>query len=336
MLTLHRRQPKKRFLPILAYTLPWRGIVALGLILSLTVLLVRGCRYSEEAPPTAPQTDARISVYDHRAEKTATMELERYLVGVVAAEMPASFETEALKAQAVAARTYTLRRAEDACGRGGAQICTDSTCCQAYRDLSALQENWGDAYEENLGKVQRAVWDTAGEAAYYEGELIEALYHSSAGGQTEDAAHVFANAAPYLVSVDSPGEEVSSAFHDTVRVPRKRFVKAVNETWSRAGLKTASLSKQVKVRSRFASGRVDKVKLGKAEATGKELRKLFALNSANFTMEITKDEVVFQTIGYGHGVGMSQYGANAMAKAGADYKKILAHYYAGITIEKAY
>ncbi|MDD4074853.1 MAG: stage II sporulation protein D [Eubacteriales bacterium] len=333
---MRRRQSKARFLPAFLTALPWRGAVSLGLLLSLAALIVRGCCYSKTPPPSPPQSEARVSVYDHRAEETVSMALEEYLVGVVAAEMPASFETEALKAQAVAARTYTLRRTEDACGRGGAQICTDSACCQAYRSLSALRENWGGAYEENLGKVQRAVWETAGQAAFYEGELIEALYHSSAGGQTEDAAHVFANDVPYLVSVDSPGEEVSAAFHDTVRVSRKRFAKAVNQAWSGAGLKASSLHKQVKVRSRFASGRVDKVKLGKAEATGRELRKLFELNSANFTLEITADEVVFRTTGYGHGVGMSQYGANAMAKEGADYKEILAHYYAGITIDTAY
>ncbi|MDO5112553.1 MAG: stage II sporulation protein D [Clostridia bacterium] len=316
--------------------LPWRGIVCMGLLLSSIALLLRGCYYSRAPEEPAPPSSKPIEVYDHRAAQTVRMQIEEYLVGVVAAEMPASFEVEALKAQAVAARTYTLRRAEDACGRGGAQICTDSACCQAYRDLSALEENWGGAYAQNLAKIRRAVTDTAGEALFYEGELIEALYHSSAGGQTEDAAHVFANAVPYLVSVSSPGEEASAAFHDTVRVSRRNFAKTVNRQWSGAGLKAASLAKQVKVRSRFASGRVETVKLGKAEATGRELRKLFDLNSANFSIEITDAEVVFHTTGYGHGVGMSQYGANAMAKEGANYKAILAHYYAGITIEKAY
>ncbi len=315
----------------------WRVVLFWGLLLALVVLLLRACAmYRKEEAPSAPEDAEKtmLLVYDDEAGCVMRMELEAYLLGVVAAEMPASFEEEALKAQAVAARTYTLRRLSRPCGREGAQICTDSTCCQAYRNEEALEKNWKRDYKKNRARIARAVKGTAGEAIYYKDELIEALYHSSSGGRTEDAQHVFAQAQPYLVSVESPGEEVSGKYRDDVTLTRRELAKKINRAWKGAGVKAEKLPSEIKILSRYESGRVEEIRLGKKSVTGKEVRKLLGLNSANFTIAYTEDEAVFSTLGYGHGVGMSQYGANAMALEGADYREILTYYYSGVEIKK--
>lgn len=308
-------------------------LLAAGLILLLLFVSHRALRLRPaEETPAAPGVS--LLVYDAECKKTRAMSLEAYLVGVVAAEMPASFEPEALKAQAVAARTYACRRLDDPCqsGEPPADICTRSGCCQAYRSDEACRDGWGKNYAENAKKIAAAVSATAGEAIYYDGALIEALYHSSAGGVTEDAQHVFAAAQPYLVSVPSPGEEVSAQYEKRLRLSAKSFASAVNEEWGRARLKASRLKKQVRVLSRYPSGRVETLQLGDVTVSGRELRKLLGLNSANFTLSFSGDEVCIDTLGYGHGVGMSQYGANAMAQAGRSYREILTHYYPGVEI----
>jgi stage II sporulation protein D len=315
---------------------PVGAVIFAALGISLVVLLLRGCFYMGGDVPDSllPAQDVQIKVYDAKADPTRRMDPEAYLVGVVAAEMPASFEPEALKAQAVAARTYTMRRLSDPCGKSGAHICTDSTCCQAYRTDAELHENWGKNYDKNLAKITKAVTATRYQVALYDGELIEALYHSSSGGMTEDAQHVFAQAEPYLVGVESPGEEASAKFESQVKYSNKEFARLINKARSDAKLSAGKLREQVKIVSRYESGRVQEVKAGGATFTGRELREIFDLNSANFTFSFTDSNVVIDITGYGHGVGMSQYGANAMAKKGKDYLEILTHYYTGITVKE--
>lgn len=248
------------------------------------------------------------------------MELEEYLVGVVAGEMPASFELEALKAQAVAARTYTLWRVENRpCERHDCDICTDSRCCQAYCSEADMRQKWSSAnFGAYMEKLRLAVDQTRGETLLYGGEYIEALFHSSAGGQTEDSEHVYAAARPYLRSVQSPdgGED---AARETLAFTAREFASAVNKEFPEAELsgKLSKLKKQVEVRSRFDSGRVEALRLGGATLTGREFRSLLELKSANFTIAFTTDGIQVSTVGYGHGVGMSQRGANALARDGA-------------------
>lgn len=162
--------------------------------------------------------------------------------------------------------------------------------------------------------------------------LIEALYHAASGGKTEDSENVFASAQPYLRSVNSANEVGASHMTDEERLSRKSFIKTINAVWPEAKLKDSKLEEQVEVTARFASGRVQAVRLGGASATGRELRGALELYSAWFTLDITKSEVVIKTKGYGHGVGMSQAGANGMAREGAVYEEILAHYYSGVSI----
>jgi stage II sporulation protein D len=314
-----------------------RAAAALCLLLCLVALAVRGCRIACARQQAAPVgEDVTVSVYMHETGEVRTMGLNAYLIGVVGGEMPAAFPLEALKAQAVAARTYTVRRLPayggSPCGRGGADICTDSTCCQSYKSDEALAARWGKNAGAYADKLREAVYGTGGEVAVYQGAPIEALYHSAAGGRTEDAQHVFSAAVPYLVGVDSPGEQDAAHYTDMQTFTAKAFVKAVNGEWSKAKLKTSKLKEQVAVLSRYESGQVESVRLGGITATGKQLRKALGLFSANFTIRVEGDEVTVTTKGYGHGVGMSQYGARAMALEGSDYIEILQHYYTGINV----
>ena len=308
------------------------GLAAVAAIVLLCA--VRGCIISRQ-PNEKPEGMQRISLNDRASGKTEEMPLEEYLIGVVGAEMPASFPLEALKAQAVAARTYAVRHMTAFGGSGcsGADICTDSGCCQSYRSQEQLKKKFGGDARQYMDKLRQAVYETEGEYAAYKGEPIEALYHSSAGGRTEDAQNVFSAALPYLVGVDSPGEETAGKYAAEVTMSLGEFTNRVNKKWPAAKLKKNRLGEQVKVVSRYDSGRVKELKLNKVTVSGRELRKLFDLNSANFTLSIG-ERVTIRTKGYGHGVGMSQYGARAMALEGAGYEEILKHYYTGIEIEK--
>ena len=182
-------------------------------------------------------------------------------------------------------------------------------------------------------KLSGAVSATRGVILTYNGKPIEALFHSSSGGMTEDAANVFGGDAPYLKSVSSPGEEGFSHYSATVSFTRKQFANAVNAAIKGADISKNKLEEQVKILSKSESGRVTKLQLGGKTVTGRELRRALGLNSTAFAIEISPERVVVSTRGYGHGVGMSQYGAEAMAQRGADYKEILLHYYTGAEIE---
>ena len=308
------------------------GLAAAAAIVLLCA--VRGCIISRQ-PNEKPEGMLSISLYDRASGKTEEMPLEEYLIGVVGAEMPASFPLEALKAQAVAARTYAVRHMTAFGGSGcsGADICTGSGCCQSYRSPEQLKKKFGGDARQYMDKLRQAVYETEGEYAAYKGEPIEALYHSSAGGRTEDAQNVFSAALPYLVGVDSPGEETAGKYAAEVTVSLGEFTNRVNKKWPAARLKKNRLGEQVKVVSRYDSGRVKELKLNKITVSGRELRRLFDLNSANITLSIG-EKVTIRTKGYGHGVGMSQYGARAMALEGAGYEEILKHYYTGVEIAK--
>lgn len=309
------------------------------LALCIPVWIIRGCVIAQNAAQEnvhPPEEGITLKVYLHKTGEVVEMELEEYVLCVVSAEMPASYEPQALMAQAVAARTYTVRKLSSPCGQGGADVCTDSGHCQAFCDEAGRREKWGDNYEANEAKLENAVYFTAGEIITYDGEAIEAVFHSTSGGMTEDSEHVFSAARPYLRSVVSLGEEDAPRYTGEVSVSRSKFASAINKDYPDAKLKAATLEKNVEVVSRYESGRVETFKAGGATLSGKQMRALFSLNSANFSLSFTKDEVIISTIGFGHGVGMSQTGANSMAKNGSDYKEILTHYYSGVQIESLY
>lgn len=272
----------------------------------------------------------RIGVFG--GEELMKMTLRDYLIGVTAAEMPAGYGIEALKAQAVAARTFTLKHmtGELKC-KSGHTVCTDHRCCQAYISIERMKKNWGEGFEEKYNKICEAVDGTAGLVMTSEGELVTALYHSSSGGKTENCEAVFAVALPYLVSVESGGEEASPEFQTTVCLSKKDFAERINAAFPDAMIEDPA--KDVDVWQRTESGRIALIRLGGTVVSGQQLRNALELKSTNVEFEFEDGEVRISCLGFGHGVGMSQVGANAMAAEGADYETILTHYYTGVKIE---
>jgi len=255
--------------------------------------------------------------------KIIPMELEEYVVGVVAAEMPALYHLEALKAQAVAART---RAASGRCRKHkDADICTDSACCQGYLAEAERQTRWGaDAFEMNE-RVRQAVASTEGLVILYDGVPIEVLYHAISGGYTEDVEEVYAVALPYLRGVNSPGEESARGYSAEQLFSKKEIVDAFPDAAENGKI-------QLEILARSESGRVTVIRVGSLTLSGRAFRAALSLRSTNFELSAREDQIVIAQTGYGHGVGMSQAGADAMATGGADYQAILSHYYTGITI----
>lgn len=249
------------------------------------------------------------------------MNLEEYLVGVVAAEMPASFNIEALKAQSVVARTYTLKLLES-----NREI-TDDVKTQVYKSNNELQNMWGSNYNNYYQKVKNAVEQTKGLVIKYNGSLIDAVYHSTSNGYTEDAINVWGNNIPYLKTVTSPWDTSSTSYLRNTNIGFDVISNALKINFDS--------SSTIDVISRDDSNRILKVRFNDKEYSGVEIRNLLGLRSTDFDAVILENGVNFTTRGYGHGVGMSQYGANGMAKSGYSFEQILNHYYLGIKIVKA-
>lgn len=262
------------------------------------------------------------------------MKLEDYVFCVVAAEMPASFSPEALKAQAVAARTLAVHKVMyGGCTKyKGADVCDESGNCQAFLSVDEMKNRWKDSYNEYAEKVRKAVSDTAGKIITYDDKPILVLYHASSAGYTENVENVYSKALPYLRSVASPGEDKVTTLEAREEMDIKWFCNTVNKAYPKARLSASSLDKQVSVVSRFPSGRVKSIKLGGVSITGVEFRRLLDIRSANFTIAFNQYSVIVTTEGYGHGVGMSQNGAEAMAREGSNYIDILTYYYSGVSI----
>lgn len=252
-----------------------------------------------------------------------SMPLHDYLVGALAGEMPLSFDLEALKAQAIACRTYALRQYATR-KHDPAAVCTVSSCCECWKTTDTVSG-------ENRQKAEQAVSETDGIVMTYDGALIEATFFSCSGGQTETAADVWGNDIPYLHSVSSPGEEQAPHYTGKVKVSLSEFtekLRAEDSTFAMPNHLTADDF----VLTHTEGGGVKTVQLGGVIFTGKMFRKLFDLDSTDFKITVEGQSVVFTTSGYGHRVGMSQYGAQAMAASGADCEAILLHYYTNIEL----
>lgn len=312
------------------------GMVVFCLILvpSLFVLIMGGDRDPLDSGEGVKRS---VTVFRHESGKTVTLDLEDYVAGVVAGEMPASFEPEALKAQAVAARTYALSKMVRASETGNpsehpnAPLC-DDTHCQVYRDEEELLLLKGKEWMA-VGwiKIKEAVHATSGQVLYFEGGLVEQpLFHSASGGKTENSEDVFVSALPYLRSVDSIYEGTAPYQNESISISLSTFYSKLKDTYKATSLSPNS----IKILSRSDGGRVEEIQVGDQVLSGRDIRELFGLRSANFTFAFDGNEnIVFTTDGYGHGVGMSQWGANGMAQAGYNYQEILKHYYTGVTIE---
>lgn len=294
-------------------------------------------REAEPLPPfVSGVLDGERTLRVLAGETVEEMDLGTYLVGVVRAEMPASFELEALRAQAVAARTYTLYKLRSGGNHGEtADICTDPSCCQAYLDEARAAENWGADAPDYETKVREAVSSTDGQAILYNGQPVLAVFHAASAGRTRAAGTVWLQDLPYLQAVDSPEEGAGIPnYYSRVEFSADQFREKVLASCPEADL-SGDMGAWLTDAVKDSAGSVDTIKVGGVEMKGARLRSILGLRSACFDWEVQGETWVFFVTGHGHGVGMSQYGANAMAKAGSTYKKILTHYYTGVSIGPA-
>ena len=260
--------------------------------------------------------------------------LDEYLYGVVSAEMPASFEKEALKAQAVVARTYTIYKIiHNDNKHGEANICDSSACCQAWIAKEERLAKWEEAQrQENWNKIVSAVEETKGKIITYEGQPINAFFHSNSGGKTETTLNVWGGTGyPYLQSVSTAGEENYSQYRSEYTCTKAEFIAKIQEQHPDFQI-DFSAPDALQVLEYTDGNRIKKMKVGNLELSGVEMRTIFSLRSANFTIQIEGENIKFQVIGYGHGVGMSQTGADSMAKQGSQYEEIIKHFYVGVEV----
>lgn len=264
-----------------------------------------------------------IKVMLHASETTEEMDMMNYIIGCVAAEMPAEYEKEALKAQAVASYTYALYMKQNNTSES-ADISDDPSVHQAYLSEDQLKEKWGSNFDSYIEKIRSAVKETYGEYLTYNSELIKPAYHALSAGKTNSGEDVWGNSTPYLISVNSIADKLSPSFETQFEFNEKELINLL-------GVKIKSVSIGDTVTS--SSGYVKKITISQTEFTGEEIRSLLSLRSSNFTVQCEGDTFKFICYGYGHGVGMSQYGANEMAKQGSSYKEILKHYYKGVEVK---
>lgn len=259
--------------------------------------------------------------------------LDTYLLGVVSAEMPASFEQEALNAQALVARTYTLYTIINSNKHENADICDDSSCCQAWISKENRLAKWEEGLrDENWSKIEKAVNTTKGKVITYEGNLIDAFFHSNSGGITETPAGVWGGTNyPYLQSVETAGEDAYSQYSSEVTLSKEEFKNKILEKHSDLIL-DYNAENPIEITEYTESNRVKTIRVGNVNLSGVEMRTLLGLKSTNFTFKIDGENIIFSVIGYGHGVGMSQTGADSMAKSGSNYKEIVKHFYTGVEI----
>lgn len=268
---------------------------------------------------TTNSSVSKITVYRSNGS-VINLNMTDYLIGVVSSEMPASFNLEALKAQSVLARTYALKAKQT-----GKKL-TDTVSTQNYIDIDQMKNKWGNSFNIYYNKIKNAVENTNGEYLSYNGNYIEALYHSTNNGKTESSLDVFGNYYPYLISVSSEYDKNASSYLRTISMP-------LDTISNKLGLSLSNDS-VISILSYTDGGNIKEIKINGNNFSGKKVRELLGLRSADFDISISDNNANITTRGYGHGVGMSQYGANGMANAGYSYKDILSHYYPGTTLTK--
>ena len=268
---------------------------------------------------TTKSSVSEITVYRSNGS-VINLNMTDYLIGVVSSEMPASFNLEALKAQSVLARTYALKAKQTE------KKLTDTVSTQSYIDIDQMKNKWGNSFNTYYNKIKNAVENTNGEYLSYNGNYIEALYHSTNNGKTESSLDVFGNYYPYLISVSSEYDKNASSYLRTINMP-------LDTISNKLGLSLNNDS-VINILSYTDGGNIKEININGNNFSGKKVRELLGLRSTDFDISISDNNANITTRGYGHGVGMSQYGANGMANAGYSYKDILSHYYPGTTLTK--
>ncbi|MFC7371499.1 stage II sporulation protein D [Fictibacillus iocasae] len=331
---------KSRLKPVL-----WIAAVFIGVVLIIPALFV--LPFSSGPPlvevdsvksdhpvqevkkPQVKHSDVIVPVFRTDKEEITSIPLEEYVAGVVASEMPVNFELEALKAQALTARTYIVNRlSKKGTGDGAVPagaIVTDTVKHQVFKSEEELKEHWGSDYEKNMSKIIEAVNETSGKILTYEGKPINASFFSTSNGYTENSEEYWDNAYPYLKSVKSPWDKESPKYKESSKL-------SVFEVERMLGVKLGRDGEIGKIKKRTAGNKIAIYQIGKKTFTGREMREKLKLRSSDFSLKKKGKIVLIATKGYGHGVGMSQYGANGMAAEGKTYEEIVKHYYRNIAI----
>ena len=318
-------------------------ITAIILLVTPTVTLITGKIYKTEAenstedfsavfsdniePETSPDSNT-VSVFMTENGKTEDIPLREYIIGVVAAEMPASYEEEALKAQALVAVTYTRYIKENGTKKNDADITDDSNTHQGYMTDDRMREKWGAAYESYRSRIENAVDEVLSKVITYDRKPIMAAYHAISAGKTESAKTIWGKEVPYLQSVDSAWDKNSARYTSTVTLTADELRNICKNTTDDED------DELVEITSVSDAGTVLDATICSKKMTGAEVRELLSLRSCVFSADYKNNEYVFTVSGYGHGAGMSQNGANAMAKNGKTCEEIIKHYYTGVEIEE--
>ena len=260
------------------------------------------------------------------------LDFDTYLYGVVSGEMPASYEIEALRAQAVVARTYTIYKIKNGSKHENANICDSPLCCQAWISKENRMARWEDDKKEKYwAKIVDAVDSTSGKYITYNGEPINAFFHSNSGGMTEIPINVWGGDFPYLQIVSTSGENEYSGYSSEVDVSKDELIQKMLEKYSDFQINFNEVN-CIQILDLTESGRVKTMKIGNINLSGVDVRKIFGLKSAMFTFELQGDMIKFKVTGYGHGVGLSQNGSDILAKQGYNYEQIIKYYYKDVEI----
>ena len=291
------------------------------------------------------QPEAETTTYDYQKYQTIKLlhsgsgqieelPIDEYLYGVVSSEMPANYEVEALKAQAIVARTYTIYQIMNNSGKHpDADICDNSSCCQAWISKDERLSKWApEEAESNWNKIVGAVNSTSGKIITYQNKPINAFFHSNSGGKTESSLNIWGGIDyPYLKSVETAGEEGYTQYSSEAKFTKEELLNKLKEKYEDCEI-DYSQENCIQILEYTTSGRVKTIKFGNKEIAGTEARTILGLRSTNFTFTISGDEIIFSVIGYGHGVGMSQTGADALAKSGSNCEEIIKHFYTDVEI----
>lgn len=320
-------------------------LLILGFILICFLIPILFVNKVKEKPVDKEiKVEKTINAYDYKKYKTVKLlhsdtdkieelPIDGYLYGVVSGEMPANFEEEALKAQAIVARTYTMHKIIDENKHKNADICDDSSCCQVWISKEDRFKKWAkEDKEKNWNKIVSAVDSTQGKIITYEGKPINAFFHANSGGKTEEVINVWGgNNYPYLKSVETIGENNYSQYKSEVTISKEELVKKVKKYHNDIKIEFGD-KEPIKILERTDGDRIKIIRFGNIEVSGVEARTILGLKSANFNFKIEGDNIKFSVLGYGHGVGMSQTGADSMAKQGAKSEEIIKHFYTGVEI----
>ena len=299
----------------------------------------------ENVTQEQPEPEAETITYDYQKYQTIKLlhsgsgqieelPIDEYLYGVVSSEMPANYEAEALKAQAIVARTYTIYQIMNNSGKHpGADICDNSSCCQAWISKDERLSKWApEEAESNWNKIVDAVNSTSGKIITYQNKPINAFFHSNSGGKTESSLNIWGGIDyPYLKSVETAGEEGYTQYSSEAKFTKEELLNKLKEKYEDCEI-DYSQENCIQILEYTTSGRVKTIKFGNKEIAGTEARTILGLRSTNFTFTISGDEIIFSVIGYGHGVGMSQTGADALAKSGSNCEEIIKHFYTDVEI----